>query len=150
MIQTLKNTLILVPLILSAAHAAAQPSFDCPDLKSWHFVTEYEGSREYGQTHTEMYVSNDSPTSHWVLKIRLPAESPFISKYKAAPYWPSKFDMANFTWRYVYENAQLIIDGLLETAQVESKEEDSDARVCNYIGHYAGNEVAMMAWVDKD
>lgn len=145
---TLQNFLISL-LLLSTSSAFADASFECPDLKSWHFVQEIEGNREYGQTHTEMIVVNDTPTSEWVLKIRLPAAQPFITKYKSAPYWPSRFDMASFTWRYVYENAQLIIDSLLDSAELTSKEENPDVRVCNFIAHYGGNEVAMLAWKAK-
>ncbi len=147
--QTVQNFFISLTFLAMASFAAAEPSFDCPDLKSWHFVQEFEGNREYGQTHTEMYVFNDTPTSEWKLRIRLPAAQPFITKYKSSPYWPSKFDMATFTWRYVYENAQLIVDSLLDSAELESKEENADTRVCNFVSHYGGNEVAMMAWKDK-
>lgn len=147
--QTVQNFFISLTFLAMVSFATAEPSFDCPDLKSWHFVQEFEGNREYGQTHTEMYVFNDTPTSEWKLRIRLPAAQPFITKYKSSPYWPSKFDMATFTWRYVYENAQLIIDSLLDSAELESKEENADTRVCNFVSHYGGNEVAMMAWKDK-
>jgi hypothetical protein len=147
--QTVQNLFASLMFLTISSFALAEPSFDCPDLKSWHFVHELEGNREYGQTHTEMFVVNDTPTSEWVLKIRLPAAQPFITKYKSAPYWPSKFDMASFTWRYVYENAQLIIDSLLDSAELTSKEENPDVRVCNFIAHYGGNEVAMVAWKAK-
>ncbi len=147
--QNVKSLFSSLFFCVVASFAIAEPSFDCPDLKSWHFVEEFEGDREYGQTHTEMYVFNNTPTSEWRLRIRLPAEQPFITRYKSFPYWPSKFDMATFTWRYVYENAQLIIDTLLDSAEVESKEENADTRVCNFISHYGGNEVAMMAWKYK-
>ena len=147
--QISQNILIFLSFIGFSSFAAADTSFDCPDLKTWHFVDEFEGNREYGQTHTEMYVFNNTPTSEWTLRIRLPAVQPFITKYKSSPYWPSRFDMATFTWRYVYENSQLIIDTLLNSAEVESKEENADMRVCNFISHYGGNEVAMMAWKEK-
>ena len=146
---SLKNLIFSITTLAASSFALAEPSFDYPDLKSWHFVREVEGNREYGQTHTEMFVVNDTPTSDWYIRIRLPATQPFITKYKSAPYWPSKFDMANFTWRYVYENAQLIIDSLLDSAELDYKEEDSNARVCYYVGHYAGNEVAMYAVKEK-
>ena len=149
MIKLLRSALFSFFSLVLTTNCFAVSSFDCPDLRTWHFVFEYMAEREYGQTHTDMYVANDVPTSDWVLKIRLPAEEPFITRYKSSPYWPSRFDMANFTWRYVYENAELIIDGLIDSAELDSKEENDDARVCSYTGHYGGNEVAMVAIKDK-
>ena len=122
----------------------------CPELSSWHFAYEVLSSRSYTERHCDLVVADELPTNKWILKIRLPALSPFIEKKDSISIWSNRYDMRNFTWKPVYDDASSIIDQLLSQAILTAESTKGTTKTCEYAAVYEGVDVRMYAYLETE